>query len=305
MRRSNPAVLPMSGIGVIAPWLVLAPIGHPVIRLDLRRLDRVEVLKDVSEDDDDAEAVVDRWSLLLVCGQLEVAMFVADGLEAVQRLVREATPLTRDHAATDDHPSARAVATDVAPEASPGPATHASLLFLNEIAVESGRLPPRKYDLIKPVMIVGRTDDIDIAIEHTSISRRHAEITRDAATGRYTVRDLQSSNGVRVNGEEVTQCELRDGDLLDLGHVRMRFVDPVEAALLGEDGPAGLEHFLTIGRDAVVRRGELIHVGSLAFRLREVREYALNGANLPLAGGRQLQAAMALLVVEAAARDQC
>src|SRR5439155_6207148 len=36
-------LLPRSGIGVEAPWLVIAPPGNPIIRLDARLLDRVEL----------------------------------------------------------------------------------------------------------------------------------------------------------------------------------------------------------------------------------------------------------------------
>ena len=57
---------------------------------------------------------------------------------------------------------------------------------------------------------------------------------------------------------------------------------------------------LTVGRDVVEVRGDFLQVGEQkAFRLSQVREYALRGANLPLPGGRLLQAAMGLLVVAA------
>jgi len=57
---------------------------------------------------------------------------------------------------------------------------------------------------------------------------------------------------------------------------------------------------LTVGREIVEVRGDFLQVGELkAFRLTQVREYALRGANLPLPGGRLLQAAMGLLVVAA------
>ena len=48
--------------------------------------------------------------------------------------------------------------------------------------------------------------------------------------------------------------------------------------------------------------GEYLHVGAVAFRIDEVRDYALRGANLPLPGGRLLQAVMGLLVVAAEER---
>jgi len=66
-----------------------------------------------------------------------------------------------------------------------------------------------------------------------------------------------------------------------------------------------LENALLVGTDVVYMHGEWLHVGSGAtFRIAEVREHALRGANLPLQGGRLLQAAMGLLVVAAAGRAQ-
>lgn len=80
--------------------------------------------------------------------------------------------------------------------------------------------------LDKPVVVVGRTADNDIVINHRSISRHHAQIVEE--NGRYTIMDMQSVNGVRVNGEEYGKVELRRGDLIDLGHVRLRFIAPGE-----------------------------------------------------------------------------
>jgi hypothetical protein len=63
-----------------------------------------------------------------------------------------------------------------------------------------------------------------------------------------------------------------------------------------------LEGGLVVGGDLVSVNGEYLRVGDSAFRLEEVRELALRGANLPLPGGRLLQAAMGLLVVAAEER---
>jgi hypothetical protein len=57
-----------------------------------------------------------------------------------------------------------------------------------------------------------------------------------------------------------------------------------------------------VGSDVVHVSGDYLHVGAVAFRIDEVRDYALRGANLPLPGGRLLQAAMGLLVVAAEER---
>ena len=84
-------------------------------------------------------------------------------------------------------------------------------------------------------MIIGRTDENDIVVNHRSISRNHAKVTRDPETGRYTISDLQSSNGVRVNGQDYGKVELRRGDTVDLGHVRLRFVEPGEDFVFARD----------------------------------------------------------------------
>src|SRR6185503_14728513 len=68
-----------------------------------------------------------------------------------------------------------------------------------------------------------------------SISRNHAKLTREPDTGRYTISDLQSSNGVRVNGQDYGKVELRRGDVVDLGHVRLRFVEAGEDFVFARD----------------------------------------------------------------------
>jgi ABC transport system ATP-binding/permease protein len=94
----------------------------------------------------------------------------------------------------------------------------------------------RELELSKPAMVIGRTDDNDLVVSHRSISRHHAKIVRE--NGRYAIVDLQSSNGVRVNGEEYSKVELRRADLIDLGHVRLRFVEPGEDFVFGRDAQA-------------------------------------------------------------------
>ncbi len=90
----------------------------------------------------------------------------------------------------------------------------------------SNNFPGQEWVLQKPIMVLGRTEDNDIVVNHRSISRHHASINEE--NGRFTIIDLQSSNGVRVNGEEYGKVELRRGDLIDLGHVRLRFIAPGE-----------------------------------------------------------------------------
>ena len=80
--------------------------------------------------------------------------------------------------------------------------------------------------LDKASLVIGRTDENDVVLNHRSISRHHAKLVRDG--DRYTIVDLQSANGVRVNGEDYERIELNPGDVLELGHVKLRFVGPQE-----------------------------------------------------------------------------
>ena len=69
---------------------------------------------------------------------------------------------------------------------------------------------------------VGRNADNDIRLEDSSVSRHHAQIHR-GADGAYVVSDLNSLNGVFVNGRQVQSSQLKDGDKLEIGDVVLTF----------------------------------------------------------------------------------
>ena len=83
-----------------------------------------------------------------------------------------------------------------------------------------------EFELDRPSVVIGRTDENDIVLPHRSISRHHAKIVRDGE--HHTIVDLQSANGVRVNGEDYERIELNPGDVVELGHVKLRFVGALE-----------------------------------------------------------------------------
>jgi ABC-type multidrug transport system ATPase subunit/ABC-type multidrug transport system permease subunit len=73
-------------------------------------------------------------------------------------------------------------------------------------------------------LVVGRTPDNDIPIDHPLISRHHARFERSGA--RWTVTDLGSTNGTYVNGARLTGVStLAIGDVVDLGGSRLVLVD--------------------------------------------------------------------------------
>ncbi|MEM7711082.1 MAG: FHA domain-containing protein, partial [Pseudomonadota bacterium] len=101
----------------------------------------------------------------------------------------------------------------------PGPD---SLSSMPRLICVSTTYAGKSYTLTRPELIIGRVEDNDIVIEHRSVSRNHAKILFDGRT--HKIIDLQSANGILVNGEEYAMTDLRKGDLIELGHVRFRFV---------------------------------------------------------------------------------
>ncbi|MCX7943839.1 MAG: FHA domain-containing protein [Deltaproteobacteria bacterium] len=79
-----------------------------------------------------------------------------------------------------------------------------------------------EYSLDKNLITLGRGADNDIVIKDVSVSRRHAEISRDL--NQIVIRDLGSGNGVILNDERITERELSSGDVIKLGNTKIRFV---------------------------------------------------------------------------------
>jgi FHA domain-containing protein len=71
--------------------------------------------------------------------------------------------------------------------------------------------------------VIGRSRDCDVVLGDSNVSRHHAEIRPDGHNG-WTITDLDSTNGVRVNGRPVTRrAPLAPGDELDIGTVQAQF----------------------------------------------------------------------------------
>jgi len=75
--------------------------------------------------------------------------------------------------------------------------------------------------LAGPELTVGRVDDNQIQVEHASVSGHHAILKLDGQD--YSIKDLDSTNGTRINGERVTQQKLRRNDILRLGNIELLY----------------------------------------------------------------------------------
>ena len=84
-----------------------------------------------------------------------------------------------------------------------------------------------EYELSKEIFLVGRSAGADININDSFASRQHAEL--HFIDNAYRLRDLESKNGVFVNGSRMAPgatAWLEDGDSLQFASTRFRFHDP-------------------------------------------------------------------------------
>jgi Protein of unknown function (DUF3662)/FHA domain len=83
-------------------------------------------------------------------------------------------------------------------------------------------LEDRRYVLEGPRATLGRSKGADCVLSDPNISRRHAELRR-SSTGDWTIADLGSTNGVKVNGRRVSSTRLSPGDEVTVGTTTFLF----------------------------------------------------------------------------------
>ena len=70
----------------------------------------------------------------------------------------------------------------------------------------------------KPILLLGRDSECDIQFDSRKISRRHCCVAQ--VGDQLLVRDLGSTNGIRINGIRVVEGYLKEGDELTVGNHR-------------------------------------------------------------------------------------
>jgi ABC-type multidrug transport system ATPase subunit len=95
------------------------------------------------------------------------------------------------------------------------------------------------------VIKIGRRPDNDVVVSDLGVSKTHAELRR-SPTGQFSIIDLGSHNGTYVNGARVNQAELREEDIIAIGHSTFRLVGG-ELIEYVDDGRATFEaHDLSV-----------------------------------------------------------
>ncbi|WP_225888803.1 FHA domain-containing protein [Myxococcus xanthus] len=92
----------------------------------------------------------------------------------------------------------------------------------------AGQLVPVKQG----ALVIGRSSSSDLRLQHPSISRRHAHLTRRGE--RFFLKDLSSQNGTFLNRHRITsEVELMPGDEVSLGNALLRLRGPGGTPALG------------------------------------------------------------------------
>jgi general secretion pathway protein A len=84
--------------------------------------------------------------------------------------------------------------------------------------------PPERKNAIElgaGDIVIGRSPDCDIRFAVENVSRKHARVF--FANEEFMIEDLDSTNGLFINGVKIVRCALRNNDQIALGVVRLVF----------------------------------------------------------------------------------
>ena len=121
-----------------------------------------------------------------------------------------------------------------------GPPNTSPLDQPDRLVMLVGPAPGIEFPLTSARILLGRGEDCDIALNHSSVSRVHAEV-QALQDGRYEIIDRGSANGVRVNGTELRRTLLDARDSIELGDVVLKFIPAGDTYRFESDGARRLD----------------------------------------------------------------
>jgi pSer/pThr/pTyr-binding forkhead associated (FHA) protein len=91
-----------------------------------------------------------------------------------------------------------------------------------KLIILSEQLRGQTYDLTEEHYIIGRLESNNICIQDPTVSGNHCHIVRND-DGTYRAIDQGSTNGTRINGIKVTEQNLVNSDILQVGGIEIMF----------------------------------------------------------------------------------
>ena len=89
------------------------------------------------------------------------------------------------------------------------------------LQILSGKMNGRKFEIDRDKIIVGRSHDNVVSIDALSVSSEHCAILREGR--KYTLRDLNSTNGTYLNDVKITEYRLSPKDVIKVGDIEIKF----------------------------------------------------------------------------------
>jgi hypothetical protein len=129
----------------------------------------------------------------------------------------------RERKAAEDEPASEAEPGHTMiykPRQQPTEAASATELGLEQESVSLSWNGQRR-DVDKRRVVIGRSRECDVQVEDPNVSRRHAELRQEGAS--YWIVDLDSTNGIEVNGRRLKRSKLEDGDRVTIGSTEIVF----------------------------------------------------------------------------------
>jgi len=121
-------------------------------------------------------------------------------------------PTTEEEPPPDVEPGATMIyKPPAAPEASVAAPAEVGVEREVVVLVQDGR----RHEIRKRRTVIGRSKDCDLQLADPNISRRHAELRQEGTA--YWIVDLDSTNGIELNGRRVKRAKLDPGDTITLG----------------------------------------------------------------------------------------
>jgi len=91
------------------------------------------------------------------------------------------------------------------------------------IEILKGNDAGAQFKITGSTVRLGRSADSDIVVTDASVSRNHAELIR--VNESFVIKDLNSSNGVFVNGKKIKEHYLASGDVFSIGNHEYRYIE--------------------------------------------------------------------------------